>query len=74
MKVEEYRNDIRDLLVKVDTRQEEMYHRVSRIEKHLERINGSVARHEATLIKIKTMGMIAVFIVPITINIIMRLV
>ena len=74
MKVEEYRNDIKELLVRVDTRQEELFHRVSRIEKHLERINGSVADHEATLIKIKTMGMIAIFIVPISINIIMRLV
>ena len=46
MKVEEYRNDIRDLLVRVDTRQEEIYHRISRIEKHLERLNGKVAQHE----------------------------
>ena len=74
MKVEDYRNDIRDLLIKVDTRQEEMYHRVGRIEKHLENINGKVANHEATIIKIKTIGMIAMFIIPITINIIMRLI
>ena len=46
MKLEEYRNDIRDLLVRVDTRQEEMYHRISRIEKHLERLNGKIAEHE----------------------------
>lgn len=74
MKVNEYRSEMHDLLVQVSTRQEEMIHRVGRIEKHLEKINGKVAEHEASLIKIKTIGMIAVFIIPITINIIMRLV
>ena len=36
------------LLVQVSTRQEEMVHRIGRIEKHLERINGKVAQHEAS--------------------------
>jgi len=74
MKVTEYRSEMHDLLVQVSTRQEEMIHRVGRIEKHLERINGKVAEHEASLIKIKTIGMIAVFVIPLTINIIMRLI
>lgn len=74
MKVNEYRSEMHDLLVQVSTRQEEMIHRVGRIEKHLEKINGKVAEHEASLIKIKTIGMVAVFIIPLTINIIMRLI
>jgi len=74
MKVTEYRSEMHDLLVQVSTRQEEMIHRVGRIEKHLEKINGKVAEHEASLIKIKTIGMVAVFIIPLTINIIMRLI
>ena len=74
MEVNDYREEMKTLLIKVDTRQEEMYHRVSRIEKHLERINGKVAEHEASLIKIKTVGMIAVFIIPLTINVVMRLI
>ena len=74
MDVNDYREEMKTLLIKVDTRQEEMYHRVSRIEKHLERINGKVAEHEASLIKIKTVGMIAVFIIPLTINVVMRLI
>lgn len=73
MKVNEYRDEIHSLLVRVNTRQEEMYHRVERIEKHLEKINGRVAEHEASLIKIKTLGMVSVLIIPITINILMRL-
>lgn len=74
MNAEEYRNQMHDLLVKVSTKQEEMNHRIGRIEKHLERINGKVAEHEASLIRIKTIGMVAVFIIPITINVIMRLI
>jgi len=73
MKVNEYRNEMMSLLIRVDTRQEELVHRVTRIDKHLERINGKVAEHEASLIKIKTIGMIGVFIIPITINVVMRL-
>jgi|TARA_R100000315_G_C5217792_1_gene130405 hypothetical protein len=74
MKREEYRDEMHSLLVKVSTRQEEMIHRVGRIEKHLERINGRVAEHEASLIRIKTIGMVAIFIIPITVNILMRLI
>ena len=74
MNAEEYRNQMHDLLVKVSAKQEEMNHRIGRIEKHLERINGKVAEHEASLIRIKTIGMVAVFIIPITINVIMRLI
>ena len=37
MRVNEYRNEIMSLLIKVDTRQEELYHRIGRIEVHLER-------------------------------------
>ena len=35
MKVEDYRTDMIALLTKVDTRQEEIFHRVERSEKHL---------------------------------------
>ena len=73
MKVTEYRDEMHSLLVQVSTRQEEVVHRISRIEKHLERINGKVAQHEESLIRIKTIGMIGVFIIPITINVVMRL-
>jgi|TARA_R110000744_G_scaffold96850_1_gene187172 hypothetical protein len=74
MKVNEYRNEMMSLLIRVDTRQEELVHRVTRIDKHLERINGKVAEHEASLIKIKTIGMVALFVIPITVNTLMRLI
>ena len=72
MKVEDYRNDMRSLLVRVDTRQEEMYHRVSRIEKHLERLNGKIAEHEKYLTTLWSYGSAFVFIASICINLIMR--
>jgi hypothetical protein len=72
VKVEDYRNDIKVLLVRVDTRQEEMYHRISRIEKHLERLNGKIAEHEKKLTTLWSYGVAFVFIISISINLIMR--
>ena len=46
MKLNEYRDEMMTLLIKVDTRQEEVYHRIGRIEMHLERLNGKVAEQE----------------------------
>ena len=72
MKVEKYRDDIMNLLVKVDTRQEELYHRVLRIEKHLERLNGKVAEQEKKLTSIWSYGVAFIFIASAGINLIMR--
>jgi hypothetical protein len=72
MKVEEYRAEMKTLLVRLDTRQEEIFHRLSRIDLHLEKLNSKVAIHESDLVRIKTVGMIAVIIVPVVINVIMR--
>tara|TARA_R100000482_G_scaffold96728_1_gene41055 strand:+ start:60 stop:284 length:225 start_codon:yes stop_codon:yes gene_type:complete len=72
MKVEEYRAEMKTLLVRLDTRQEEIFHRLSRIDLHLEKLNSKVAIHESDIVRIKTVGMIAVIIVPVIINVIMR--
>mgnify|MGYP003127660432 FL=1 len=72
MKVEEYRAEMKTLLVRLDTRQEEIFHRLSRIDLHLEKLNSKVAIHESGLVRIKTIGMVAVITVPIIINVIMR--
>ena len=74
MKVEEYRNDIRDLLIRIDTRQEEMHHRIGRIEKHLEKLNGQTGKNSDAIIMFKTWGSAALFIVPIVVTLIMRLI
>jgi flagellar capping protein FliD len=72
MKLEDYRNEVKSILVRLDTRQEEIYHRLSRIDLHLEKLNSKVAIHESDLVRIKTIGMVCVIIVPIVINIIME--
>ena len=72
MKVEEYRAEMKTLLVRLDTRQEEIFHRLSRIDLHLEKLNSKVAIHESDLVRIKTIGMVAVITVPIIVNVIMR--
>ena len=70
----EYREEMKALLIKVDTRQEEIFHRIGRIEVHLEKLNSKVALHEADLVKVKTVGTICVIAVPLILNLIMRLV
>ena len=70
----EYRDEMMNLLIKVDTRQEEIFHRLKAIDNHLEKLNGKVAEHESSLVRIKTIGMVGIFAIPITINLVMRLV
>jgi len=72
VKVNEYRNDLMNLLVKVDTRQEELYHRIGRIEIHLEKLNGKVAEQEKKLTSLWSYGVAFIFIASIGINLIMR--
>lgn len=61
-----------NLLVKVDTRQEELYHRIGRIEIHLEKLNGKVAEQEKKLTSLWSYGVAFIFIASIGINLIMR--
>ena len=68
----EYRDEMMSLLIKVDTRQEELYHRIGRIEKHLERLNGKVAEQEKKLTSLWSYGVAFIFIVSFGINLIMR--
>jgi|TARA_Y100000310_G_C20540180_1_gene742867 hypothetical protein len=74
VKVAEYRDEVLQILTKVDTRQEEIFHRVGRIEKHLDRLNGKVAENEKALIVVKTWGMVALVTVPLLVNVVMRII
>jgi len=74
VKVSDYRDEMMNLLIKVNTRQEEIFHRLKAIDNHLEKLNGKVADHESSLVRIKTIGMVGIFAIPITINLVMRLV
>ncbi len=72
MKVNEYRDEIMKLLVKVDTRQEEIFHRIGRIETHLDKLNGKVADHEKKITALWSYGVAFIFVASVLINLIMR--
>ena len=62
MKLNEYRDEMMSLLVKVDTRQEEVYHRIGRIE----------IEHEKKITSLWSYGVAFIFIASVGINLIMR--
>lgn len=72
VRVSDYRDEVIQLLTKVDTRQEEIFHRIQRIETHLDRLNGKVADHERSLTVVKTWGSLALIVIPVALNYIMR--
>ena len=72
MKVEQHREEVVRLLTSLDERQKTIFKHIERIDNHLEKLNGNVAIHEKELTVIKTWGGVALFAMPIIINIIMR--
>jgi|TARA_R110000787_G_scaffold108553_1_gene216961 hypothetical protein len=74
MTVNDYRNETTAKLVKLDERQISIFKTLQRIEKHLEKLNGQTSKNSDTIIMFKTWGSVALFVIPITITIIMRLI
>ncbi len=72
--VNEYRTEITAMLVKLNERQISIFKSLQRIDKHLEKLNGKVEKNENNVTIIKTWGAAMVFVVPIVITLIMRLV
>ena len=73
-KVDEHREEVIRLLTALHERQKTIFERVARIDAHLEKLNGKVAEHENSLTTIKTWGGVALFAVPLLINIIIKVV
>jgi hypothetical protein len=65
--------DIYQLLVKHDERLKNVYSGLGRIEKHLEKLNGKVDRHETEIARMQVWGGVALVTFPLIINAIMRL-
>ena len=74
MTVNEYRNETTAKLVKLDERQITIFKTLCRIEKHLEKLNGKTSNNSDEIIKFKTWGSVALFVIPIVVTIIMRLI
>ena len=72
MKVEQHREEVIKYLTKLNERQITIFHRVSRIEKHLDMLNGKTNNNNVEIAKIKTWGGVALFAIPIIINLVMR--
>ena len=72
MKVEQHREEVIRLLTRLNERQVSIFKHIERIDKHLEKVNGKVAEHESRLVEIKTWGGVAMFSIPIIVNLIMK--
>ena len=72
MKVEAHREEVIRLLTRLNERQVSIFKNIERIDKHLEKVNGKVAEHESRLVEIKTWGGVAMFAIPIIVNLIMK--
>ena len=66
--------DSRTHLTRHDERLRNIYSTLNRIEKHLERLNGKVDKHETDIAKVQVWGGVALVSFPIIVNIIMRFV
>ena len=74
MNVNDYRNETTAKLVKLDERQISIFKTLQRIEKHLEKLNGQTGKNSESIIMFKTWGSAALFVVPIVVTLIMRLI
>mgnify|MGYP004451076091 FL=1 len=74
MKVEEYRTEVSAMLTKLNERQISIFKALQRIDKHLEKLNGQTYDNERSILQMRTWGSALVFIVPIAVTIIMRLI
>ena len=69
----EYRAENTARLVKLEERQISIFKTLQRVEKNIDKINGQVQDNKTNLTKIGTIGSICVFVIPIVVSIVMRL-
>ncbi len=72
MKVERFQEKVLSQLSKQEEQLKTLFKETSKIERHLERINGSVTEHQVDIAKIKTWGSVAVVVVPALIHFILK--
>ena len=71
--VSEYRAENTARLVKIEERQISIFKTLQRVEKNIDKINGQVQDNKTNLTKIGTIGSICVFVIPIIVSVVMRL-
>ena len=72
MKVERFQEKVLSQLSKQEEQLKTLFKETSKIERHLERINGSVTEHQVDIAKINTWGSVAVVVVPALIHFILK--
>ena len=72
MKTEQHREEVIKYLTKLNERQITIFHRIEKIEQHLAMLNGKTNNNDIEISKIKTWGGVALFAIPIIINLIMK--
>ena len=72
MKVERFQEKVLSQLSKHGEQLKTLFKETSKIERHLEKINGSVTEHQVDIAKIKTWGSVAVVVVPALIHFILK--
>ena len=72
MKVEQHREEVIKYLTKLNERQITIFHRIEKIEQHLAMLNGKTNNNNVEIAKIKTWGGVAMFAIPIIVNLIMK--
>ena len=71
--VSEYRAENTARLVKLEERQISIFKTLQRVERNIDKINGQVQDNKTNLTKIGTIGSICVFVIPIIVSVVMRL-
>ena len=69
---ENHREEVIKYLTKLNERQITIFNRIDKIEKHLEKLNGSTMKNSLVIERIKTWGSIGLFAIPLLINLVLR--
>ena len=72
MNTEQHREEVIKYLTKLNERQITIFHRIEKIEQHLAMLNGKTNNNNVEIAKIKTWGGVAMFAIPIIVNLIMK--
>ena len=72
MTVAEYRAENTARLVKLEQRQISIFKILQNVEKSMEKINGQVQDNKNNITKVKTVGSILVFIIPVIVSLILK--
>ena len=67
-----HREEVIKFLTKLNERQITIFNRIEKIEKHLDKLNGTTIKNSLVIERIKTWGSIGLFIVPVIINIVIN--